>query len=59
MITGLNERAIQMLAGLALDELSYCLGLAKRLERLGMSGERVSSALCAVVERGACSPSVR
>lgn len=54
----LNDQAIKAMAGLPLDDLSYCLELAKRLERLGVDGERASGALCGLIERDAI-PSAR
>ena len=39
-MNGLNEAAVSAMAGLPLEDLSYCLKLAKRLERLGVDGER-------------------
>lgn len=51
----LNERAVTALAALPLEEKTYCLGLAKHFERLGIGGEQASDALCRIIERGAIS----
>ena len=53
MMNTLNEQAVSAMAALPLDDLSYCLKLAKRLERLGVDGEKTSSALCGLIERDA------
>ncbi|WP_170158414.1 hypothetical protein [Paraeggerthella hongkongensis] len=52
-MNGLNEAAVSAMVGLPLEDLSYCLKLAKRLERLGVDGERASSGLCDLIERDA------
>ena len=54
----LNEQAVAALASLPLEDLSYCLELARRFDRLGIGAEQASSALCRLIERGA-RPSVR
>ncbi|WP_195762886.1 hypothetical protein [Eggerthella guodeyinii] len=53
MMNALNDQAVSAMAALPLDDLAYCLKLAKRLERLGVDGERASSALCGLIERDA------
>lgn len=54
----LNEQAVAALASLPLEDLSYCLELARRFDRLGIGVERASGALCRLIECGAL-PSAR
>lgn len=53
MMNTLTDQAVAAMSTLPLEDLSYCLKLAKRLERLGVDGERTSSALCGLIERDA------